>query len=99
MPYAIPAVLAALLGGACWRLLHLRRALVRERAVARLDQAAAHRELVALRREVDDAHVRARRLAHDAHAEVQVLAAADQIITAALAAYSTTDHPRGGTDV
>jgi hypothetical protein len=87
--YAIPAVLAALLGVACWRLVTLRRALIRERVVARVDQAASHRELQ-------------RVLAQTQHAlvEEQVLAAAEAVIHRARAAIRTnqTNEQRGGTD-
>lgn len=92
VPYAIPAVLAALLGGTYWHLITLRRALLRERVAARLDQAAAHREIAGLR---DAAHEAARQ----SRREHQVLADAAAVIDTALAAAGTpTDQPRGGTD-
>lgn len=88
----LSVVLAALLAGACWRCHRLRRALLRERVTARLDQAVSHRETDALRRTVLEARIRAAR-------EADVLTAAAAVVDQALAAAGTrTDIPRGGND-
>lgn len=81
---AVVAALAALAGaGAGARhLVHMRRALVRERAVRRLEGAALHRDL-------ETVTVRL----HNVIADRAVLAAADAVLDTALA---SRHNPEGG---
>lgn len=96
MLYAIPcAVLAAAWAAACRRCWNLRRALIAERAAARLDQALWARDVDALERAARAGAVRTVR-------EEDVLAQAAAVVDAAYAAATAdstgSDIPKGGTD-
>lgn len=92
MLYLIAAVLAALLGGVCWRYRALRRALIRERVAARLGEGAAARDVAALEHQLRDAQKAATR-------EAYVLADAAAVIDAAYVRHRfRTDIQEGGSD-
>jgi hypothetical protein len=82
---ALPAaVLATALAAACWQCHTLRRALTRERVVARLDRAAWARDTAALEQQLHALTVTA---AAREHRDAYVLADAALIIDTAAARY------------
>ena len=80
-PRTVLLVLIGLAAGTATvlRMRHLGRAVARERAVARLTEGVHQRDLNALKTRI-----------HASHAHAQVLADADRILTAAIAAH----HPQ-----
>jgi ABC-type nickel/cobalt efflux system permease component RcnA len=88
-PYLLAAALALLTAAGTYLVVrrqnrHLRRALSRERAAARLTQAAQHRDMTVLQARLDDAR-----------ADQAVLAAADHVLDTALTHHGR-DPKEGG---
>lgn len=93
------AALAAALTATCWRYRTLRRALIRERAAARVGEAQWARDVAALERQVRVGGQRDGAGGCRAVQEQLVLAAAAAVVDAELAAVGNrSDTPRGGTD-